>query len=351
VVRSRYYYSSNSDPSSSSGLPKPHLNYRSIAENVVSKSQNALDRKAPIPPGTIQTIERIYSQHKVISSSLNARREARASIGKRVRSSGDDPLARQAALVEATKVKEEISLLEKQVASVEEQLFDLGSSVPNDTHPESPTGDARTLSTHGPPPVPASESRDHVSVGRALKLLDFEAGSTVTGSSWYYLLNEGALLEMALVNYALSIATKHGFSPVVTPDVVRADIASRCGFQPRDQNATPPVSQMYHISPSNPEKTHPELVLSGTAEIPLAGMFASKIYPCAELPLRVVGLGRAFRAEAGARGADTRGLYRVHQFTKLELFVVASQEESEAVMEEIRAIQIEIFEGLGLSFR
>lgn len=239
--------------------------------------------------------------------------------------------------------------MENYLKDFEERLLKLAFAVPNDTHPDTPLGPesaAVTLSTHGPEPLPPSSSRDHVSIGRTLGLLDLEAAATVTGSSWYYLLNEGALLEMALVNYALSIAIRHGFTPVTTPDVVRADVAHRCGFQPRDPTIDPPVSQMYHISPSNPE-----LVLAGTAEIPLAGLFANRLFNEGELPAKVVGLGRAFRAEAGARGADTRGLYRVHQFTKLELFAVSESEQSEEIMEEMKKLQIEIFEGLGLSFR
>ena len=156
---------------------------------------------------------------------------------------------------------------------------------------------------------------------------------------------------MALVNYAYSVAIAHGFKPVTTPDVVRTDIASRCGFQPRDREEDN-VSQMYHVSnelSSSPR--HNELVLAGTAEIPLAGMFANRQIPLSTLPQKVVGLGHAFRAEAGARGSDTRGLYRVHQFTKLELFAVTAPDHSNAMMEEFKQLQIKLFESLGLTFR
>ena len=271
-----------------------------------------------------------------------------------------DPEKKQAALDEAKALKEEISGLEDRIAEIEDELYTLALAIPNDTHPDVPVGPesvAVTLSTHGPEPLPASPARDHVAICRALDLIDLEAGATVTGSSWYYLKNEGALLELALVNYALSIAMRHGYTPVTTPDVVRADVARRCGFQPRDP-VDGAASQMYHLAhAADPAAgqgqghTHPELVLAGTAEIPLAGMFANRILPAGELPVKVVGLGHAFRAEAGARGADTRGLYRVHQFTKLELFVVSEEERSGEVMEDMRKMQAEIFEGLGLSFR
>jgi len=143
----------------------------------------------------------------------------------------------------------------------------------------------------------------------------------------------------------LSIAVKHGFTPVTTPDVVRSEIASRCGFQPRD-NSDPPVSQVYRIHSKSSD-----LILSATSEIPLGGMFANKIFSETTLPLKVVGVGRAFRAEAGARGRDTHGLYRVHQFTKVELFAVATQAESEKMMEEMKLVQTTILNGLGIPFR
>ncbi|KAG1828159.1 hypothetical protein EV424DRAFT_1536920 [Suillus variegatus] len=310
-------------------LPKPRLDYRAISESIVYKSHNAFNRKAPLPIGALQSIVRHYDEQKRLSSELGLKRYARSNLGEKMRQI-KDPIEKQVVLKEAKLLKVEVTDLEQKLVTVQRKL-------------------PVVLSTHGSDPIAASGNRDHMDIGRALGILDFEAGATVTGSSWYYLLGEAALLEMALTNYALSIALKHGFRFVMTPDVVRADIALRCGFQPRDQNADPPVSQMYHIASSNP--SHPELVLSGTAEIPLGGMFANQIFTEQALPLKVVGLGRSFRAEAGARGADTRGLYRVHQFSKLELFVVCSEDASEQMMEVLRNVQTEIFEGLNFPFR
>jgi seryl-tRNA synthetase len=332
-------------------LPKPRLDYRAITESIVKKSHNAFNRNAPLPIGALQSVARHYAEQKELSSKLGLKRHARSNLGEKMRQI-KDPIEKQAILEEAKVIKMEVAELEQKLVAVEDALLGLALQIPNDTHPDTPIGPeevAVVLSTHGPDPIAASGDRDHMNIGRALGILDFEAGATVTGSSWYYLLGEAALLEMALTNYALSIALKHGFRFVTTPDVVRADIALRCGFQPRDKNADPPVSQMYHIAYSNP--SHPELVLSGTAEIPLGGMFANQIFTEQALPLKVVGLGRSFRAEAGARGADTRGLYRVHQFSKLELFVVCGEDVSEQAMDDIRDVQVEIFQGLGFPFR
>ncbi|KAI1788797.1 seryl-tRNA synthetase [Ganoderma leucocontextum] len=345
-------------PPTSTGLPKPRLDYRDISENVVFKSHNAFNRNAPLPLGAVTRVAALYEEQKGVTQALNAKRHQRSVVGERIRTLAKDPEMKRVVLAEAQVLKAEITELEDIGAKLENDLHALALAIPNDTHPDAPIGPesvAVTLSTHGPVPLPASPTRDHIAICRALDILDLEAGALTTGSSWYYLKNEGALLELALTNYALSVAMKHGYIPVTTPDVVRADIARRCGFQPRDP-ADGASSQMYHLAhTAGPTATasydHPELVLAGTAEIPLAGMFANKILSASELPLKVVGLGHAFRAEAGARGADTRGLYRVHQFTKLELFVVSDAESSGAMMEEMRQMQAEIFEGLGLSFR
>ncbi|KAG5654704.1 hypothetical protein H0H81_007460 [Sphagnurus paluster] len=337
-------------PRATTALPPPRIDYRAIAENVVKKSNNAINRKAPLPTGAIDHVARTYTEYKRLQNILNAKRNTRSMVGERIRKNAGDAEAKKAALAEATQLKAEVSELETRLAEVEHELLTLALAIPNDTHPQSPLGPesaAVTVATHGPQPLPSNPERDHVSICKKLGLLDLESGSTVTGSSWYYLLNEAALLEIALTNYAMSIALKHGFTPVLTPDVVRSDIATRCGFQPRDIS-DPPMAQMYHI---NTPPASPELVLAGTSEIPLAGMFANKVFPSTTLPLKVVGMGHSFRAEAGARGADTRGLYRVHQFTKVELFAVTTEEGSDAMMNELADIQRSILDGLGLTFR
>ena len=335
----------------SSELPQPRLDYRSISENVTSKSLNALNRKAPIPNDAVASVARAYAEWKRINTELNAKRNLRSAMGERIRISKDDAEQREAAIAEASRLKGEVKDLEASLDAAEQQCLQIALAIPNDTHPKSPLGPesaAVILETNGPQPVPPDPKRDHVTIAERLSLLDLKSGSTTTGNSWYFLRNEAALLELALTNYAISVAIQNGFTPVTTPDVVRSDIAFRCGFQPRD-DSDPPVSHMYHITPTNPSS--PELILSGTSEIPLGGMFANKVFSSQSLPLKVVGLGRAFRAEAGARSADTRGLYRVHQFTKVELFAVTAEDASEAVMEEMLLIQKSILDGLWLPYR
>ncbi|THV07598.1 seryl-tRNA synthetase [Dendrothele bispora CBS 962.96] len=335
-------------------LPPPRLDYRSISENFVSKSTNAINRKAPITVEAIQSVSRLYNELKHHSNTLNAKRNSRSVIGEAIRKSAlqKDQKAKNAAMEDAKKLKEEISELETLVSQTEQTLLETALAIPNDTHPSSPLGPesaAVILASHGPDPIPVTPTRDHVAIGKKLGWVDLENASSTTGSSWYYLTNEGALLEMALTNYALSVAIKHGFKPVTTPDVVRSDIARRCGFQPRDPSNAH-VSQVYHLQNTSPAHS-PELVLSATSEIPLAGLFANQLFLSSSLPMKVVGVGHAFRAEAGASGADTRGLYRVHQFTKVELFSVTTEDKSEGMMEEMRRVQTAILDGLRLPFR
>ncbi|KAF8124099.1 hypothetical protein EV363DRAFT_1178498, partial [Boletus edulis] len=216
------------------------------------KSHNAFNRRFPLPVGALQSIARSYTEQKELSGQLDSKRHTQSLLGDRIRTI-KDPSEKQAVLGEAKTLKAEIMSLEEKVAAVEEKLLGLALHLPNDTHPEAPIGPddaAITLSTHGPPVTPPSPECDHVTIGCALGLFEFEAAAIVTGSSWYYLLKEAALLENALTNYVISIALKHGFQFfVMTPDVVREDVALRCGFQPRDYSSDHPASYSMRYSP------------------------------------------------------------------------------------------------------
>jgi len=218
--------------------------------------------------------------------------------------------------------------------------------VPNLTHPETPIGltEHALLRTWGTPRNFAAEGfepKDHLAISEALDLVDFAAGAKVTGQKFYYLKNDAVLLDLALQRYAIDVAVQHGFRLHVTPDLARAEILEGLGFVPRG-----PSTQVYSV-----ENT--DLCLVGTAEITLGGMLADTILEPERLPILLAGLSHCFRTEAGSAGQESRGLYRVHQFTKVELFAftIGELEVSEAMHAKLLAIEEEIFQGLELPYR
>jgi seryl-tRNA synthetase len=176
----------------------------------------------------------------------------------------------------------------------------------------------------------------------ALDLVDFEAGASVAGQKFYFLKNDAVLLELALVQYAMQTLIAAGYVPIITPDVARVEVLEGIGFIPRDPD--PEKRQIYSIADS-------DLCLIATAEITLGGMRRDHVFDELDLPKKYVGLSHCFRTEAGAPGRDTRGLYRVHQFTKVEMFAFTAPDQSESVHQELLHIEEQIFQGLGLPYQ
>jgi seryl-tRNA synthetase len=246
-----------------------------------------------------------------------------------------DPL-----IQEGKTLKESVAGLEKQLKQVEADLRAALMTVPNMTHPDAPVGnDNKVICKSGEPRTFDFPVKDHVALAEALDLVDFEAGSAVAGQKFYYLKNEAVLLELALVNYAMGTLVKEGYTPIITPDVARVDVLEGIGFIPRG-----PETQIYSL-----ENT--DLCLIATAEITLGGMHRDKILDEAQLPQKYVGLSHCFRTEAGAPGRDTRGLYRDHQFTKVEMFAFCTPDQSEGIHQELLHIEEKIFGGLGLPYQ
>jgi seryl-tRNA synthetase len=254
-----------------------------------------------------------------------------------------DPAERQKLIQEGKSLKEKVSGQEKQLKQAESDLRAALSTIPNLSHPEAPVGttaeDNKVIRTWGEPRKFDFKARDHVAIAEALDLVDFEAGASVAGQKFYFLKKEAVLLEMALIQYAMSILLGESYTPVITPDVARVEVLEGIGFIPRG-----PETQIYSL-----ENT--DLCLIATAEITLGGMHRDQIFEELDLPRKYVGLSHCFRTEAGAPGRDTRGLYRVHQFTKVEMFVFCTPDQSEAVHQELLKIEEEIFQGLGLPYQ
>ncbi len=257
-----------------------------------------------------------------------------------------DPTTKNQLIAEGKTLREEISALEKKQKQIEADLDAVLMTLPNMTHPDAPIGQTsdanRVIKKVGEPRNFDFPPKDHVALVEALDLADFEAGASVAGQKFYFLKNEAVLLELALVQYAMQTLLARGFTPIITPDLARVEVLEGIGFMPRDPN--PETRQVYTIADT-------DLCLVGTAEITLGGMHRHQILDTAKLPLKYVGLSHCFRTEAGAPGRDTRGLYRVHQFTKVEMFAYCLPEQSEEIHLELLAIEEQIFQGLGLAYQ
>jgi seryl-tRNA synthetase len=250
---------------------------------------------------------------------------------------------RDALIEEGKKIKNEITLTESELSIAEKELDEEARKIPNMAHPQAPIGkedkDNLEVKRVGEPAKFNFEPLDHVKLGQELDIIDFDSATKVSGTKFYYLKNEGVFLELGLVRYALDILQRKGFTPFITPDVARTEILEGIGFNPRGEE-----SNVYALEDE-------DACLVGTAEITLGGYYSNTIIAKDKLPLRMAGLSHCFRREAGAAGQFSKGLYRVHQFTKLEMFVYCLPGESEKFHEELRQIEEEIFRGLDIPFR
>jgi seryl-tRNA synthetase len=211
------------------------------------------------------------------------------------------------------------------------------------SHPDAPIGtgeeDNVELRRSGPATRFEFEPKDHVELGEALDLIDLEGGSKVAGRNWYFLRNEAVLLEFALIDFALRALLTEGFTPHITPDAARSDILDGIGFNPRGEE-----TQIYSL-------TGFDLGLIATAEITLGGLLADEIIDGDRLPLKLAGVSHCFRTEAGAHGRAARGLYRVHQFSKVEMFAFTRPEQSDDMLEYLVSLEERMFLQLGIPFR
>jgi seryl-tRNA synthetase len=218
------------------------------------------------------------------------------------------------------------------------------SGISNLVHKDAPIGedkDFKVIETIGKPRDFNAEGikiKDHVELGEELKLIDLERGAKVSGSRFYYLVGDGALLELALVNFAIDIAQNHGFTPVIPPALVKPDAMEGTGFLGQA------AENVYRIEQD-------DMYLVGTSEVPLAAMHMDEILNNKELPIKYVGYSPCFRREAGSHGKDTRGIFRVHWFDKVEMFIFSNIEDADKIHKELLEIEKEILNKLELPFR
>jgi seryl-tRNA synthetase len=256
-----------------------------------------------------------------------------------VKQRGDDAAAEMEAVRQS---KERIEAGKAELEKVEADLKRVAAALPNLPDPDAPDGtsegDAVVLREVGSRPSFDFEPRDHLEIGTELGLIDMETAAQVSGSRFAYLKGDLVLLELALVRWAIDVVRGEGHEPVIPPVLVREEALYGTGFLPGDRD------QIYEIPKD-------ELFLVGTSEVPLAALHADQILEAEQLPLRYAGFSPCFRREAGAAGRDTRGIFRVHQFDKVEMFSFVEPSQSAAEHERLLAIEERILAELEIPYR
>ncbi|RXS69046.1 serine--tRNA ligase [Streptomyces sp. TM32] len=269
-------------------------------------------------------------------------RAEQKSLGKLIpKASGDE---KAALLKKAGELSAAVKAADAAQDEAKEETQQLLRKLGNLVHPDVPVGgeeDFRVLETHGTIRDFTAEGfapKDHLEIGELLGAIDVERGAKVSGSRFYYLTGIGALLELALVNAAIAQATAAGFTPMLTPALVRPRAMEGTGFLGQA------AENVYHL-----EKD--DYYLVGTSEVPLAAYHMDEIVDAAKLPLRYAGFSPCFRREAGTYGKDTRGIFRVHQFDKVEMFSYVAPEDAQAEHQRLLDWEKQWLTGLELPFQ
>jgi seryl-tRNA synthetase len=315
------------------------LDLKFIRENAQAVEENCKNRGVEVDVGLVVELA---DRRSDLIQEVNELKQRQNQMAKSIGGERDEA-ARRRLIEESRAMKERLPAREEELREVEGRLREEQLKIPNMTHPDSPIGRDDTENVEvrrwGGIPDFAFDPKDHVEIGDALGIIDFDAGAKTTGSKFYFLRGDAVLLELGLIRYAMDILIEHGYEPTTTPDLARDQILVGTGYIPRG-----PETQIYSVDDS-------DLSLIATAEIPLAGQHAEEIIDESDLPRRYAGLSHCFRTEAGSHGRASRGLYRVHQFTKVEMFAFTTPEGSEAVHDEMVEIEERIFRGLGLPYR
>jgi len=316
------------------------LDRRFIVENAQRVQENCRNRNVTVDVGRLVELETRRRTLLAEVQELNRRaNEVSKSIGK-----AKDAQQREARKEEGRKLRQQKDAAQAEHDRLDAEIREIQASIPNMSHPDAPVGadDKANLELRRGK-FPAREfdfePLDHVALGERLDLLDLEGGARTTGHGFYFFRNEAVLLELALQRYAIDLLIEEGFTPTVTPDLARDEIVQGTGYIPRG-----PETQIYSI-----ENT--DLCLVATAEITLGGLYAGQTVDAGQLPIKLCGISHCYRTEAGAHGRAARGIFRVHQFTKIEMFTFTHPDQSDAMLDHICDIECRLFDGLEIPYR
>lgn len=308
---------------------------RTHAEEV---QKNCDDRRMNID---IQAFLALDEQRLTSLRQVEELRRERNEVAQRMPSASADE--RPSLVARGKALKEELATLEAALEMLEAEAREMLLRIPNRAHPDAPRGgsDAENveIARGGGEIRSLTQPKSHTELAASLDLLDFDRAAKVTGAKFYYVKNDLVLLEQALILWGLQELRKEGFIPLETPDLAKQEVLMGTGYNPRGEE-----TQIYSIEGT-------DLSLVGTAEITIGGYHRDEILDESALPLKYVGLSHCFRTEAGSYGRESYGLYRVHQFSKVEMFVVCAPEQSDAIHEEIRRLEERLFTKLGIPYR
>jgi seryl-tRNA synthetase len=300
--------------------------------------RRALARRGITPRiDEILEIDRRRRELQTEVDEMRARQKQESSRVKELAGEAKDRLlAEMKALSDA--IKDRAAEMDSLAVELKDLLLET-PNVPHDSAPEGAGDESNAeLRTWGLPPAFEFKVRDHLEIGETFGIIDVERASRTSGARFAYLFGAATILELALVRFALDRIGPHGFVPVIPPVLVRREAMEGTGFLPTDE------AQIYKLADD-------DLYLVGTSEVPLAAMHQDEFIDVARLPLRYCGISTCFRREAGAYGKDTRGIFRVHQFDKVEMFSFTHPDASWDEHEFLLAREEEIFQALEIPYR
>ena len=317
------------------------LDLQFICENAELVSENNRNRGVDVD---VARVVELRGQRGELQQHGDALRGEQKTVSKQT-GQAKSQAEREPLIARGKELRELVATAEEQLAAVQCELDDLVSQIPNMSHPDAPVGkiDKENIEVRRVGEIPVFDFKplDHVELAEKHDLIDFEGGARVAGSGFYFLKNEAVFLEMALIQFAMNKLRGEGFTIMSTPDLARQDVLHGTGYNPRGEE-----TQIYSIAGT-------DLSLIATAEIPLGGLLKDQIVELEKLPLKYAGVSHCFRTEAGAAGKASRGIYRVHQFSKVEIFgfTAPNLEASNAFHAEIVRIEEEIFQALRIPYR
>ena len=317
------------------------LDLQFICDNADLVAENCRNRGVDVD---VPTVVELRARRGELQQKGDALRSEAKTVSKQT-GQAKSAAERDPLIARGKELRTEVAAAEEELAAVQCELDDLVSQIPNLSHPDAPVGkiDKENIEVRRVGDLPKFDFKplDHVELAAKHDLIDFEGGARVAGSGFYFLKNEAVFLEMGLIQFAITKLRDKGFTVHSTPDLARQEVLHGTGYNPRGEE-----TQIYSIA-------NTDLSLVATAEIPLGGLLKDQIVDFDKLPFRFAGVSHCFRTEAGAAGKASRGIYRVHQFSKVEIFgfTAPDLEASNAFHDEILQIEEEIFQELGIPYR